>query len=67
MSATKAAQSILRKCGFSDGGMLPLPRSTGGTFGDLDVRPLTQELRSADLMITFGGDGRFCTWQSWRH
>ena len=28
-----------------------------GAFGDYDVQPLPQELRGADLLITFGGDG----------
>lgn len=57
MSATKAAQSILRKSGFRTVVCSPFRDQREGTFGDLDVRPLTQELRSADLMITFGGDG----------
>ncbi len=57
MSATKAAQSILRKSGFWTVVCSPFRDQREGTFGDLDVRPLTQELRSADLMITFGGDG----------
>ena len=28
-----------------------------GAFADYDVRPLSQEMKDADLMITFGGDG----------
>ena len=46
MTATKEAQKILKDRDQKD-----------GAFADFDVRPLQQEMRSADLMITFGGDG----------
>lgn len=57
MSATKSAQSILHGSGFRTVVCSPFKDQREGTFADLEVRPLTQELRSADLMITFGGDG----------
>ena len=57
MCATKAAKEILERYGFRTVVCSPFRDQREGTFADLDVRPLTQELRSADLMITFGGDG----------
>lgn len=57
MVATKAARSILQECNFETVVCSPFRDQKEGTFADLDVRPLTQELRSADLLITFGGDG----------
>lgn len=57
MTATKTAQSILQDSGFRTVVCSPFRDQRDGTFGDLNVRPLTQELRSADLLITFGGDG----------
>lgn len=57
MNATKNVQEMMRRCGFRTVVCSPFRDQKDGTFGDLEVRPLTQELRSADLMITFGGDG----------
>ena len=57
MCATKTAKEILERYGFRTVVCSPFRDQREGTFADLDVRPLTQELRSADLMITFGGDG----------
>lgn len=57
MCATKAAKEILERYGFRTVVCSPFRDQREGTFADLDVRPLMQELRSADLMITFGGDG----------
>lgn len=57
MNATKTVQEMMRRCGFRTVVCSPFRDQKDGTFGDLEVRPLTQELRSADLMITFGGDG----------
>ncbi|WP_369282254.1 NAD(+)/NADH kinase [Oscillibacter sp. GMB15532] len=58
MSATKAALAILHECGFRTVVCSPFRDQREGTsFADLEVRPLTHELRSADLLITLGGDG----------
>lgn len=57
MKATRTAESILRDCGFETVVCPPFRDQREGAFGDYNVRPLPQELRNADLMITFGGDG----------
>lgn len=57
MTATKTARSILQRNGLRVVVCSPFRDQKEGTFGDLEVRSLTQELRSADLLITFGGDG----------
>ena len=57
MSATKEAQKILKDLGFRTVVCSPFRDQKDGAFADFDVRPLQQEMRSADLMITFGGDG----------
>ena len=57
MTATKEAQRILKELGFRTVVCSPFRDQKDGAFADFDVRPLQQEMRSADLMITFGGDG----------
>ena len=57
MVATKQAERILRETGFETVVCSPFKDQKEGAFADYDVRPLPQELRSADLLITFGGDG----------
>ena len=57
MLATKAAEKILRESGFYTVVCSPFKDQKASAFADCDVRPLTQELRGADLLITFGGDG----------
>ena len=57
MVATKAAEKILRDMGFRTVVCSPFKDQKEGAFADYTVRPLTQELRSADLLMTFGGDG----------
>ena len=57
MVATRRAESILREMGFRTVVCSPFRDQKEGAFADYDVRPLPQELRSADLLITFGGDG----------
>ena len=57
MVATWRAESILREMGFRTVVCSPFRDQKEGAFADYDVRPLPQELRSADLLITFGGDG----------
>ncbi len=57
MTTTKAAEKILRDMGFRTVVCSPFKDQKEGAFADYDVRPLPQELRSADLLITFGGDG----------
>ena len=57
MAATKAAEKILREMGFRTVVCSPFKDQKEGAFADCDVRPLPQEMKDADLMVTFGGDG----------
>lgn len=57
MIATKRADAILRQLGFHTVVCSPFKDQRAGAFADYDVRPLPQEMRGADLLITFGGDG----------
>lgn len=57
MTATKAAEKILRELGFQTVVCSPFRDQKEGAFADYHVRPLPQELKGADLLITFGGDG----------
>ena len=57
MMATKRAEKILGELGFETVVCSPFRDHKEGAFGDYQVRPLPQELKSADLLITFGGDG----------
>lgn len=57
MASTKAAEKILREIGFQTVVCSPFKDQKEGVFADYTVRPLPQELRTADLLITFGGDG----------
>lgn len=57
MKTTRAAEAILRSMGFQTVVCSPFRDRKEGAFADYDVLPLPQELRGADLLITFGGDG----------
>ena len=57
MTTTKAAEKILHELGFQTVVCSPFRDQKEGAFSDYDVRPLSQEMKDADLMITFGGDG----------
>ena len=57
MTTTKAAEQILHEMGFRTVVCSPFRDQKEGAFADYDVRPLSQEMKDADLMITFGGDG----------
>ena len=57
MKTTKAAEKILRDMGFRTVVCSPFRDPQESAFGGYRLRPLTQELKSADLLITFGGDG----------
>ena len=57
METTRRAEHLLRSMGFRTVVCSPFKDQKEGAFADYDVRPLTAELRSADLLITFGGDG----------
>lgn len=57
MKTTKVADQILREMGFETVVCSPFRDPKEGAFTDYHVRPLVPELKSADLMITFGGDG----------
>ena len=57
MKATRQADRILRELGFHTVVCSPFRDQKEGAFAELRVKPLPQELKDADLMITFGGDG----------
>ena len=57
MAATKTAEKCLREMGFRTVVCSPFKDQKEGAFADYDVRPLPQEMKGADLMVTFGGDG----------
>ena len=57
METTKAARKILHVIGFQTVICSPFRDQKEGAFADLEVRPLQPELKTADLLITFGGDG----------
>ena len=57
MVTTRAAEKILHEMGFRTVVCSPFRDQKEGAFSDYDVRPLSQEMKDADLMITFGGDG----------
>ena len=55
--AAKEADSILRSVGLETVFCLPFHPEGGDDQYQVDCRPLQQELRSADLIVAFGGDG----------
>lgn len=57
MATTMTAENILRGLGFQTVVCSPFRDQREGAFADYDVRPLPQELKNADMLITFGGDG----------
>ena len=57
MNTTKRVDKMLREMGFRTVVYSPFKDQKDGAFADMDVRPLHPELRSADMLITFGGDG----------
>jgi NAD+ kinase len=57
MCTTKAAEKILQELGFRTVVCSPFRDQKPGAFADCEVRPLHQELKGGDLLITFGGDG----------
>ena len=57
MNTTKRVDKMLRELGFRTVVCSPFKDQKDGAFADMDVRPLHPELRSADMLITFGGDG----------
>ena len=57
MTATRRADSILQELGFRTVVCSPFKDQNPDAFGGYDIQPLPQEIRDADLLITFGGDG----------
>ena len=57
MKVTQAAERILRELDFQTVVCSPFKDQKPGLFAGYEIRPLLQELREADLLITFGGDG----------
>lgn len=57
MKSTHAAAEILRELGFEAVVCSPFRNQREEDFDGMELRPLLPELRSVDLLITFGGDG----------
>ena len=57
MLTTKAAEKILHEIGFETVVCSPFRDQKEGAFADYDVKPLPREMKGADMLITFGGDG----------
>ncbi len=57
MRATRAAAEILKNSGFRTVVCSPFRDHKPEMFGNMEIHSLTAELRSSDLLITFGGDG----------
>ncbi len=57
MAATRRADEILREMGFRTVVCSPFKDQKPELFGGYDPQPLPKEIKDADLMITFGGDG----------
>ena len=57
MKTTKAAEKILHDLGFQTVVCSPFKDQKDELFAGYQVRSLPQELKSADLLITLGGDG----------
>lgn len=57
MESTREAMAILGEMGFQTVVCSPFREQRTELFGSIPARPLTQELRTASLLITFGGDG----------
>jgi NAD+ kinase len=57
MKATRAADEILKEIGFETVVCSPFRDQKEGAFGEYETKPLPQEIKNADLLITFGGDG----------
>ena len=57
MKATRRANEILREMGFRTVVCSPFRDQKEGAFAEFEVKSLPQEMKDADLMITFGGDG----------
>jgi NAD+ kinase len=57
MRSTKEAMAILRELGFQTVVCSPFRDQKPELFAGIDIKPLTQEIRSSSMLITFGGDG----------
>ena len=57
LKVAKASREILESIGFETVVCLPFHHETSGEELDVPVLPLQQEIRNADLLIAFGGDG----------
>ena len=57
MEAAREAAEILRGVGIRTVFCLPFRMEGGETPAEIEIRPLHQELRGSDMIITFGGDG----------
>ena len=57
LAAAKRSKEILENVGLQTVVCLPFNREGYGEELGVPIRPLQQEIKSADLLIAFGGDG----------
>lgn len=57
MKATTTAIQLLQSVGFKTVVCSPFRDPKAGAFGNLPVKPILPELKTASLIITLGGDG----------
>ena len=57
MEATRTADAILREMGFQTVVCSPFRDQKEELFAGYQTKPLPQELKTADLLLTLGGDG----------
>ena len=56
LSVAKKSKELLEEVGFETVVCLPFQREGYDTLG-MPIRPLQQEIKNADLLLAFGGDG----------
>jgi len=57
MKVTRTADGILQELGFHTVVCSPFRDPKADDFSGYEIKPLLEELKDADLIITFGGDG----------
>ncbi len=57
LSVARQAKTILEQIGFHTVTCLPFETEGNEQYTNMPLLPLEQELRSADLLVAFGGDG----------
>lgn len=57
LEVAKNARRILEECGFQTAVCLPFHREGYGNELGMPIQSLQQEIKSADMLLSFGGDG----------